>query len=82
MVEIDEPVVVEATFYEGRIRPLRFKWNNRIIKIKRVTYHWTQRDGFRMIHFFSVTDGGTLYSLSYETDTLCWRLNAVETERV
>ncbi len=80
MVELDEPVVVEATFYGGRIRPVRFKWNNRIIQVRRVTYHWTQRDGLRVIHFFSVTDGKTLYNLSYEADTLYWRLQAVEAE--
>lgn len=80
MVEIDEPVAVVATFYQGRIRPERFRWNGRLIQVKRVTYHWIERDGLREVHSFSVTDGKTLYNLSYETDTLCWRLQAVETE--
>ncbi len=80
MVEIDEPVAVVATFYQGRIRPERFRWNGRLIQVKKVTYHWIERDGLREVHSFSVTDGKTLYNLSYETDTLSWRLQAVETE--
>ncbi len=80
MVEIDEPVAVVATFYQGRIRPERFKWNGRLIHVKEVTYHWIQKDGLKEIHFFSVTDGKTLYSLAYDTDTISWHLHAVETE--
>ena len=80
MVEIDEPVGVVATFFQGRIRPLSFRWGDRLIRIRRVTYEWTRQDGLRMIYFFSVTDGKTLYNLVYETDTLTWRLQAVETE--
>ncbi len=80
MVEIDEPVAVVATFHGGRIRPMSFRWAGRLIRIRRVTYEWTKRDGLRMIYFFSVTDGKTLYNLSYETDTLSWHLQAVETE--
>jgi len=80
MVDIDEPVGVVASFYQGRIRPLSFRWEERLIRIRRVTYEWSRRDGLRMIYFFSVTDGKTLYNLVYETDTLTWRLQAVETE--
>ncbi|NOX20423.1 MAG: hypothetical protein GXO99_04085 [Nitrospirae bacterium] len=82
MTEIDEPVVVVATFYQGRIRPVKFKWKGRLIHVKKVTYHWIQKDGLKEIHFFSVTDGKTLYSLAYDTDTISWHLQAVETEGV
>jgi len=81
MVAIDEPVSVVAAFYGGKIMPVRFRWKGRLIPVRQVTYQWTQRDGLRVTHFFSVTDGKTLYNLSYETDTLYWRLQAVETER-
>ncbi|RMG75060.1 MAG: hypothetical protein D6710_00660 [Nitrospirae bacterium] len=81
MVEIDEPVGVVATFYQGRIRPLKFRWGDRVIPVKSVTYQWIRQDGFKRLYFFSVTDGKTLYNLSYDGDTLTWRLEAVETER-
>lgn len=80
MVEIDESVSVVAAFHGGRIRPVRFRWKGRLIPVRQITYQWTRKDGWRMIHFFSVTDGKTLYNLSFEPDILSWRLQAVETE--
>ncbi len=80
MVEIDEPVAVVASFYKGRVRPLKFKWNERVIPVKEVTYQWVQRDGLRRWYLFSVTDGKTLYNLSYEPQGQQWKLRAVETE--
>ncbi len=80
MVEVDEPVAVVASFYKGRVRPLRFRWNQRVIEVRDVTYQWTQEDGFRRWLFFSVTDGKTLYNLCYEPDRLLWILRAVEPE--
>lgn len=80
MVEINEPVAVVASFYNGKVRPLKFRWNQRVIHIKEVTYQWVQQDGFRRWLFFSVSDGKTLYNLSYDPEDLSWNLRAVETE--
>ncbi len=81
MTMVDEPVAVIASFGgRGGMRPLRFRWNGRVIHVKGVTYRWVRREGSRRLHLFSVTDGGTLYSLCFDPAGLSWRLEAVETE--
>jgi hypothetical protein len=81
MTGIDEPVAVVASFGDGgRIRPLRFRWGGRVIQVEEVTYRWTQYEGRRKLYFFSITDGGALYNLSFDPAGLRWMLKAVETE--
>lgn len=78
---IGEQVTVTASF-GGRdgVRPLRFTWNGRVILVKEVTYRWVQQEGSKRLHFFSLTDGSSLYSLYFDPAGLRWGLQAVETE--
>ncbi len=80
MVEVDEPVSVVASFASGRIRPLSFRWNSRLIQVKEITYRWTQQDGEKELLLFAVTDGKCLYNLSFSPRETTWRLLSVETE--
>jgi len=70
---IDEPIEVIALFNHG-IKPLRFRWNDRVYKVREVTFSWTTMSGSAVILHFSAYDGATLYELSYNQSTLKWTL--------
>jgi hypothetical protein len=78
MMYIGEKINVLASF-TGGIRPIKFKWSGRLITVKEVTYTWKSREGQSSIHHFSVTDGNSLYELSFHAQSLVWRLENLET---
>jgi len=79
ITEIRERIEVAAVFGKGeRIRPVWFVWNGKKVRVQRVTYRWTEREGSEVYHHFSVTDGASLYELSYASGNLRWELVAVE----
>jgi hypothetical protein len=81
MIEIGEQVHVIAAFgSRPRLKPLRFRWSGRQIDIKNITYEWTTFAGKSKLLHFSVTDGSTLYELSFDSGAVLWRLEGVETE--
>jgi hypothetical protein len=81
MIEVGERVFVIAAFGRSiKLKPLRFTWSNRQINIKDVTYEWTTSEGTSKLLHFSVTDGNTLYELSFNTNSILWRLEGVETD--
>ena len=42
---LNQPVDVLTVFLEGRVRPLRFRWKGRVIRVKKVTGEWSRREG-------------------------------------
>lgn len=75
--EIREEVKVMALF--GRsMRPVRFKWRGRVYHVREITHRWASREGGADTVHFSVTDGSTLFELSYNRSTLRWSLEEVE----
>jgi hypothetical protein len=81
MIEVGERVFVIAAFGRSiKLKPLRFTWSNRQINIKDVTYEWITSEGSSKLLHFSVTDGNTLYELSFNTNSILWRLEGVETD--
>jgi hypothetical protein len=76
-IEIREPVKVIAVFDKG-IRPVKFRWNDRVYPVKEITYTWRSKEGQASIMHFSVTDGYTLFELTYNQSTMKWALEQVE----
>jgi hypothetical protein len=77
---VGETISVIASFgLPYRIRPVRFNWSGRLFEIKEITYTWKTREGKKNMYHFSVTDGGSLYELIFETDSLIWRLENLDT---
>jgi hypothetical protein len=76
---IDEPISVIASFDPSyKIKPVKFLWGKRTFAIKEITYYWKSSEGKSVLHHFSVTDGSTLYQLSFNPDNLIWRLSSLE----
>ena len=62
-----------------RITPLSFTWSGRTIEIKEVTYTWKTKEGQKDLHHFSVTDGSTLFELTFDSVSLLWKIESLET---
>ncbi len=77
MIRIGEKVSVLASF-TGGIRPIKFKWSGKLVTVQEVTYTWKSREGQASVHHFSVTDGTSLYELSFHSQSLIWRLENLE----
>ena len=71
---INEPIDVGAVFGKTRIKPKWFIWNGNKRDIKEVTYTWRAREGEAEVIHFSVTDGATVFELTFNQKTLRWTL--------
>jgi predicted transcriptional regulator len=78
-VHIGKTVTVLAAFDPSyRLKPLRFRWSGRFIKVEEITYIWKSKEGNRIIYHFSLTDGNALYELSFDNESLIWKLENLE----
>jgi hypothetical protein len=78
-MDIGETISVVASFgMPYRIKPVRFRWNGKLFEVKEVTYTWETKEGQTKIYHFSISDGKTLYELSFDTASLLWRLESLE----
>ncbi len=76
---IGETINVIASFgMPYKIRPVRFRWNGKLFDVKEITYSWQTREGQTKIYHFSITDGKTLYELSFNTTSLLWSIEKIE----
>jgi len=76
---IGETVHVVASFgLPYKIKPVRFLWSGRLLEVREITYTWKSKEGRKDIYHFSVTDGKSLYELTFDTDSLLWRLENLE----
>jgi hypothetical protein len=78
-MQIGDAISVLASFgMPYRIKPIRFKWSGRLFEVKEITYTWQTKEGEKKTYHFSVTDGKTLYELTFDTDSLIWRIENLE----
>jgi len=80
VLKLHERVRVGVVFKEEgqKIEPKWFLWRGGKKTVKYITYVWREKEGRDTIHKFSVTDGSTLYELSYWQEKLIWFLDTVE----
>ena len=78
-MEIGETISVIASFgLPYKIKPLRFRWSGKLFEVKDITYAWQTKEGQTKIYHFSISDGKTLYELSFDTASLLWRMEKLE----
>lgn len=79
-MQIREDVSVLASFGRPyRIKPVSFTWSGRTVRVQEITYTWKTREGQKDLHHFSLTDGSTLFELSFDASSLLWRIESTET---
>lgn len=74
---IDEKIEVLALFRQARVYPRLFIWREKRYRIKRLNYNWQQRRGRELINYFSVDTGSDLYQISFNNETLGWRIDKI-----
>jgi hypothetical protein len=73
---LNDPVDVLTAFVDGRVRPLRFRWQGRVVRVRRVTGEWTRREGNALMKYFAVEAGGAeTYELCYDPRGPRWLLS-------
>jgi hypothetical protein len=78
MQRIGERISVVASFgLPYRLRPVRFRWSGRLFDVKEITYRWNTREGRSTVYHFSVSDGSSLFELSFDSASLLWRIEGV-----
>jgi hypothetical protein len=78
-MNIAETISVIASFgLPYKIRPVRFKWNERLFEVREITYSWQTKEGQNKTYHFSISDGQTLYELSFDTASLLWKVEKIE----
>jgi hypothetical protein len=72
---LNDPVDVLTSFLNGRMRPLRFRWRGRVIRVQKVTGEWTRREGSHRLSYFSVEGGSAdSYELCFDPRGPSWTL--------
>ncbi|MFH0881560.1 MAG: hypothetical protein V2A56_01100 [bacterium] len=76
--DIGDRIEMIALFRDGRIRPLKFRWRNRVHKVERVNGEWATDQGqTRLYHYSVMTSGPDVYELTYNSDSRGWVLARV-----
>jgi hypothetical protein len=60
-----------------QVKPEQMRWQGRLVKFSRLAFHHTIREGKKLIHIFSVSNGTMDFRLSLDTETLFWTLEEV-----
>jgi len=51
---LNDPVDVLTSFVGGVMRPIRFRWQGRVIHVREVTGQWNRREGHAVLRCFTV----------------------------
>jgi hypothetical protein len=73
--DIYESIEVISLFKEGKIKPLRFKWNGRVYRINRLNGHWVNPKGYDKQYYFSlIADNSDYFEIMFDTSSFEWQI--------
>ena len=73
----EDVIDVAVVFKKGKAYPTSFVWKRRRYNISEVTYHWEERRGADLLHFYTVATHANLYKIYLNTRHLNWRMASV-----
>ena len=78
-MRLKEDISVVASFGRPyKVRPVRFRWNGRLLEVREVTYRWSTMEGRAVVYHFAVTDGASTYEITFNSQTLLWKIEAMD----
>ena len=78
---LNDPVDVLTAFEAGVMRPIRFRWQGRIVRVQRITGQWSRREGQTMLRYFAVQGGqDESYELCFDARIARWVLSRAWSE--
>ncbi len=76
--ELFEPIEVITYFRQGKIIPLKFRWNGRVYKIRQVNGQWKENQGYaQQLHFSVQAEDSDCFELVFDTADFSWQLARV-----
>ncbi len=74
---IHETVRVAGVFHCASFKPVWFEWNQRMLKIQKVTFVSNYKQGLVKSKIYSVVADDNTYHLTFDLNTLDWTLENV-----
>ncbi len=72
---LNDPVDVLGAFIDGKLRPVRFRWQGRVVRVRKVSGAWVRREGQTLLHYFAVEGPGVeSYELCFDPRGPRWIL--------
>lgn len=76
--ETNEQIQVLAEFKNGNLKPRKFRWKNRVYKVKQICGAYRHREGAFMTYNYSVTaENGNVYEITFNFKDTNWYLRKV-----
>ena len=75
--EINESIAVVAIFKNGKLVPHSFSWQGRKYRIDKISLEHQEKRGTATLFCFSVSASGNTYELSFNNQTLVWKLEKI-----
>ncbi|MBK7369117.1 MAG: hypothetical protein IPJ04_14790 [Candidatus Eisenbacteria bacterium] len=73
---LNDPVDVLTAFVDGAMRPIRFRWQGRVVPVRQVTGQWNRREGQAVLRYFAVQGPHEeSYELCFDSRGPRWVLN-------
>jgi hypothetical protein len=63
-----------------KVYPEKIFWRGRVYQVKQIGLHHITRIGKTLKHIFSVVTDGAFFKLSFDTETLFWTLEEINSE--
>jgi len=67
----------DRKFPHDKLGPVMFIWRNREYRVQDVTYVWREIQGQAEVYHFTVSDGASVFELSYNAKALDWTISGV-----
>lgn len=76
--DVKESIEVISVFRQGRMRPLKFRWRDRVYRITRIHGGWISDQGYTKHYHYSVSaDGPDCFEIAFDTGNMAWELTRV-----
>jgi hypothetical protein len=71
---INESIEVVAIFKQGKVEPVKFLWQDKEYRIKKINLMYSRFEGRTKYYFFAVSDDANYFKLQFDTGGLNWTL--------
>lgn len=76
--EIGEPIDVIGKFQQGRVIPMRLRWQGRVYNVSRITGSWVySENSHKEYHYALTTNQKDMWEIRMDGRTLCWTLQRI-----
>ena len=79
LTQINEPIAVMVRYKQDgkKAVPTMMEWQNRLYRFSQFGFWHPFRQGRRLIHVFTVSDGINTFRLEFDTESLLWTLREI-----